>query len=342
MDSRNKSPLLYRLTWQYYYFFPSMKKNAPVDQMPIEKRFSDEESAVKIVFFGDLICLKSEKVPIVHPTLKNLFSSADLVAGNLESPVVRDHRDKTASYLSLNHHMSEQFLTGTLSNLGIEPSKCVLNIANNHTADKDTDGCEKTKKYLTKLGIMYSGSTQIPLVKTVHKDMKIGFTSWATWINKYTINNGIRLWQDVQNEMFDTRSCEITIAMPHWDYEFRHYPSKDTRTLAKRVAAKGFNLIVGSHPHVIQPIEMLDKTLCAYSLGNFTGPSLPALSWPQRLIGVLEVHFSNRGNLVYYKLHPFVQIIEDYKVYLAPITESDKCVQDKTKKRLKKLFPDKH
>ena len=66
--------------------------------------------------------------------------------------------------------------------------------------------------------------------------------------------------------------------MPHWGKEYKRAPEDATVNYARKMAAAGFDVIVGSHPHMVQPIEWLEttqadgsvkRTLVAYSLGNF-------------------------------------------------------------------------
>ena len=60
----------------------------------------------------------------------------------------------------------------------------------------------------------------------------------------------------------------------HWGEEYTTTPNNDQRELASKMASWGADVIIGHHPHVIQPVEWIDngngtKTLVAYSLGNF-------------------------------------------------------------------------
>ena len=55
----------------------------------------------------------------------------------------------------------------------------------------------------------------------------------------------------------------------HWGNEYTHSPSVYQLDAAKFLADQGVDIIIGTHPHVIQPIEYIDDTLVIYSLGNF-------------------------------------------------------------------------
>lgn len=71
--------------------------------------------------------------------------------------------------------------------------------------------------------------------------------------------------------------AEVIIAMPHWGTEYERQPDADVRRIAKEMVAAGVDVILGSHPHMVQPLEWLtveaadgERTaLVAWSLGNF-------------------------------------------------------------------------
>ena len=62
------------------------------------------------------------------------------------------------------------------------------------------------------------------------------------------------------------------IGLPHWEYEFQHFPKMKTRDIAKKLIDQmGFNLLLGAHPHTLQPMEWFQQGICLYSIGNFCG-----------------------------------------------------------------------
>ena len=72
--------------------------------------------------------------------------------------------------------------------------------------------------------------------------------------------------------------AEVVFAIPHWGEEYRREPEASTVLLAKKLIAAGVDVILGGHPHMVQPIEFLEEEteegktrtgLAAYSLGNF-------------------------------------------------------------------------
>ncbi len=84
------------------------------------------------------------------------------------------------------------------------------------------------------------------------------------------------------------QQADVVVVSVHWGVEDSHEVTEEQRQLAASMAGWGADIIIGTHPHVIQTIEMLEnedgrKTLCAYSLGNFVS----AQSRPDELIGIV-------------------------------------------------------
>ena len=81
--------------------------------------------------------------------------------------------------------------------------------------------------------------------------------------------------EKIESDMASLRpQCDVLIASMHWGIEYQTTPSDEQRALAQKLADWGADIIIGTHPHVLQPMEMLTRqdggqTLCVYSLGNF-------------------------------------------------------------------------
>ena len=62
---------------------------------------------------------------------------------------------------------------------------------------------------------------------------------------------------------------DVLLVAMHWGVEYTHEPTAYEKDSAKFLAENGVNIIIGAHPHVIQPVTWIDDTLVVYSLGNF-------------------------------------------------------------------------
>ena len=131
--------------------------------------------------------------------------------------------------------------------------------------------------------------------------------------------------------------------MPHWDWEFRHFPRQATRALAQRLVETGAGLIVGNHAHVPQPAERIGETLVAYALGDFLGTALPNLPWPGRIGAVLAVDVSaepaTRARVAAYEFVPFIRLRDGARERLMPLEEVAGRIGDRARRRFAELFP---
>ena len=215
---------------------------------------------------------------------------SDYVIGNLETTLSGSARGYTG-YPDFN--TPEQIADALVSQLGID----LVSTANNHSLDRGYDGLCTTLDNLDSRGILHVGTNRSeedslkPLVVSIG-DFKVGFINYA-----YGLNNpeGIRYkWsvnvidRDAIREMAQKTKdagAEYIIALLHWGVEYERTPTSSQRELAEWIFANtDVRLIIGTHPHVVQPIEEITvehngqtKTgVVLYSLGNFTGSQLKA------------------------------------------------------------------
>lgn len=344
----------YNISWPFYYLWPSTRKHASCVLLP-SSFYSDiakQEDTLRILFFGDLMCTKREKVPRVHPKLKALFQTSDLVIGNLESPLIRYNKNNKARDMLFRHQMSEVFLREFLSALGVDPSKCILSIANNHIGDQGVKGLQATLYHLKNLGITpvgYCRSDTVPYIRVACKGITFGISAWTQWLNRHPFkrSSGVLNLRHIQKTNWkavkkDGR-IDCLIGFPHWGHEFQHFPRAGTRKTVWELANQDFDIIVGHHPHVLQPLEKLEQTYCLYSIGNLNGPSIMNLRWPMRLCALFEVRiFSsgpNHGKIAGYTLHFYVQQSVKGGNALIPIDKSSPMIKHKMLRRLSRLFP---
>ena len=165
--------------------------------------------------------------------------------------------------------------------------------ANNHTADQGIDGLKHCadfwKKYPDVLALgIHSEETygEIPLLEI--KGVTFAVLNYTYGPNASTLNSSLRgdldtgainftaLNPQVIEDIHAARElADVVIVFPHWGTEYQTTPSKYQKLFASQIAEAGADLIIGTHPHVPQPVEWLTcedgrKTLCFYSLGNYT------------------------------------------------------------------------
>ncbi len=150
----------------------------------------------------------------------------------------------------------------------------------NHLLDRDLKGLIRTIEFFRKNGANYLGTylTEEESQKIYYfekNNIKIAILSYLFGANanikteKWRINyiNPIKISNDIiraKNEKADF----IIVGM-HWGEEYIRFPSKEQKKLAKFIISCGADMILGSHPHVIQPAELIDGKFVIYSFGNF-------------------------------------------------------------------------
>ena len=113
------------------------------------------------------------------------------------------------------------------------------------------------------------------IVKEVN-GIKYGFLSYTEQTNGISVPSGKSYLVNVYSkdkvkkdvEALKKEADVIIVAM-HWGEEYTHYPNSGQKEKAKYLASLGVNVIIGCHPHVIQPMTYIGDTLVVYSLGNF-------------------------------------------------------------------------
>ena len=135
-----------------------------------------------------------------------------------------------------------------------------VNIANNHTLDYGQTGKEDTVANLEAAGIVVSGGGQLGIFE---KDgVKVGMTGYCFPYKdgKKDISADVRALRDA--------GCQIVIASFHWGSEYRDDFTGEQRTIGRAAIKAGADIVVGTHPHIVQGIEAYQDSYILYSLGN--------------------------------------------------------------------------
>lgn len=177
---------------------------------------------------------------------------------------------------------------------------CLL--ANNHIYDGGDEGLQRTMEVLDKDGIMYTGvRKKADDKKYVVKDIngiKVGFFNYvfeteevngqktingiavndesADLINSFKEADPESLYSDVEQILSDMKEegVEYTVACMHWGVEYQTEENSDQDEIAQKLCDMGVDALIASHPHVIEPVDLLTSTdgdhemVCAYAIGN--------------------------------------------------------------------------
>jgi poly-gamma-glutamate synthesis protein (capsule biosynthesis protein) len=349
-------PIAYKLSWLPRLLRPSLGGDAHGFAPASGTLMTPPPTGtVRLAFVGDISAVANRTVPACDPELAALLRSADLVVGNCESPVVERPRSALGTWLGTRHAMTERFLADALAAVGISREKLVLSLANNHALDQGTAGFEETLAALKRLGVRVVGLADEPVAKVVLSAqaisdrgggaLTIGFAAFTQWRNvgakKFTsrvsMADGPANWPSGA-----ANGIGLLCAVPHWDWEFRHFPRAATRALARKLVGQGVGLIAGGHAHVVQPIERIDGTLVAYGLGDFLGTALPRQPWPERIGAIMTVEVSaeaaTRGAIAAWRMHFFMRRRERGRERLVAIEAVEGRLREKAERRLAAIF----
>ncbi len=338
-------PLSYKLSWLPRFLKPSLAGDVR-DFAPAAGMLMDPppKQAVRLAFVGDISAVANRSAPNCDPAIKALLVAADLVIGNCESPVVDRPSAALGTRLGTHHAMSESFLAEALAAAGIARERLVLSLANNHVLDQGVAGFDETVAALQRLGIRTIGlAADGPVVPVQVGSLDIGFAAFTLWRNADEKLFAGRVSMDSDPAGWPRDGSDLLCAVPHWDWEFRHFPRDGTRALARRLAGQGVGLIAGHHAHVVQPVEKIDGTIVAYGLGDFLGTAFARQPWPGRIGSILTVDVSAdagmRGTIASYRLHPFMRLRAGDHERLVLVKALEGRVRDKVERRLKAIFP---
>lgn len=160
----------------------------------------------------------------------------------------------------------------------------ILTTANNHMYDYEADGLIKTLEMIDRYGFLHTGaytSYQIrkPLVANVY-GINIGIAAYTDILNNKPGSNESYMIDryhepSIQSDIQAARAAgaDFVIVSVHWGKEHTHKPTKKQRQMAEFIAEAGADLILGAHPHCLQPVEIIEtgnrSVPVFYSLGNF-------------------------------------------------------------------------
>lgn len=210
--------------------------------------------------------------------IKEEVSSADLAFVNLETTLAGE------PYSGYPCFSAPDAFAADLKDTGFN----IFQTCNNHSADKGKKGINRTIDVLNKLRIKHFGTYKDSVEKTIFYPFMISQNGFRIAILNYTYDtNGMPVYApNIVNEIDDDQilqdieeakryNPDIIIACMHWGEEYHRLPGNEQRRLAKLLTDNGVRLVIGSHPHVIQPMEAYKNQngeiehLVVYSLGNF-------------------------------------------------------------------------
>lgn len=239
----------------------------------------------------------------VAPYLKQ----ADLTIGNLETTFAGNGQECRKSIRSGGPIFKcPDELAPALKTAGFD----VLVTANNHCMDYGATGLIRTLRVLDRYGIDHTGTSKSEqesknaLIKNV-KGITIGILSYTSGTNRIPVPAN-RPWlvnrietSKIIREIRDlNKKVDLVLLYLHFGNEYRYTPNKRQLRLVNLFFKNGANIILGSHPHVLQPLAVRGKKqFVIYSLGNFVSTKLKNNPYTQSgIILTLNIKKDNKGH----------------------------------------------
>ncbi len=227
------------------------------------------ERSAKILFLGDMMFDRGIRQVALKKGGDFLFAcvdpwleEADLVVGNLEGPITEEASVSAGSEVGSPRNYQFTFPTSTAPLLA-KHGVGLVNLGNNHIENFGLSGIASTKWFLEEARVAYFGGLagDAPIYRAEVGGLKLSFVSY----NQFGGESVEKVAQTIAQEHETGRQV---IVYTHWGEEYVP-ATEQVKRMAARFAASGANLIIGSHPHVVQEHEWIGKTLVYYSLGNF-------------------------------------------------------------------------
>jgi poly-gamma-glutamate capsule biosynthesis protein CapA/YwtB (metallophosphatase superfamily)/formylglycine-generating enzyme required for sulfatase activity len=218
----------------------------------------------------------------VFETLEHLTLPADLMFGNLETVLGGDGRP----YKGYPRFNTPDGFAEALKRSGFD----ILQTANNHSYDQGEDGLLRTLDVLAgfdlpAVGTFASAEAAAPPWLIVESgDFRIGFLAYTFGTNGIAIPSARKhevSMLDVGKAVAEVTALrdlgvDAVVVGLHWGKEYAHEPKRAQRRIAQKLVAAGADILLGGHPHVLQPMELIrsggkedHSGLAHYSLGNF-------------------------------------------------------------------------
>lgn len=220
----------------------------------------------------------------VYDDIKDYTNSADITIGSLETTFAGEDR----GYSNYPVFNSPDSLATGLKDIGVD----VISLAGNHALDYGYSGICRTIDVLDNVGISHLGTYKSAedqdkiLIKDV-KGVKIAFINYTYGTNgipvpsdkPYCLNLIDKDLISKQIKQAKEQNVDMIVACMHWGTEYKTSANDEQKELADFLFKSGVDIILGNHPHVLEPMEKKTITLddgstkdvfVVYALGNFT------------------------------------------------------------------------
>ena len=278
-------------------FFDNTSKETFQDNIISEQSAKKEDPITfTMTALGDSLChntqywdaynneTKEYDFSYVYEDIIDYTQNSDITIGSLETTFAGEERGYS-NYPTFN---TPDSLATALKNIGVD----IISLAGNHALDYGYTGLSRTIDVLDNAGISHLGTYKTAedqeklLIKNV-KGVNIAFINYTYGTNGIPVPSGKEYCVNLidkdlikkQIKQAKEQNVDIIVACMHWGTEYRTTANSEQKELADFLFENGVDIILGNHPHVIEPMEKRTITLedgtekevfVVYALGNFT------------------------------------------------------------------------
>ena len=310
--------------WQNSYF--QVVNLGDITAANLSLSLSKPQSSV--LFTGDMMLDRGVEYQIekhgdwFYPfsKIKLLLSQADMAVGNLEGPIVSQPPKFP------DHSLRFAFSPEVVSSLA-KANFQLLSLANNHTENMGEGGWQETKDHLQQANIDSIGH---PVKCDQDSSIVKGPFVFLAFNKTFPVNCSDEKIVQIVQETRQSYPDKFLVVIFHWGNEYALKSSAAQQSLAHETVKAGADLILGSHPHVVQEIEEYQGRLIFYSLGNFIFDQYFSQETQEGLIVGLKLYpqkvvyqlFATQGNLS----QPSVILGEDRENFLDGLAQRSASV----------------
>lgn len=250
---------------------PESKENS-TDEILIDTSETISPETIRLAFVGDMMFDRYIRevgsefgYGYILENVEKYLNKLDLVVGNLEGAVTAFPSESIGTVNGDAGHYLFTFspnILPVLENAGFQ----AVNIGNNHINNFGSIGVEETRTFLKSAGIHFFGDpykaefrSAALLVDTIN----VGLVSYNQFINP----DSIQTISEIKS--FTDSNADLIVVYTHWGDEYELHPNQNQINLAHSFIDAGADIVIGSHPHVIQDKELYNGKYIYYSLGNF-------------------------------------------------------------------------
>ena len=261
-----------------------------------DKNNEEQPVTFTLTALGDTLChntqywdaynseTKEYDFSYVYEDIKYYTKVADITVGSLETTFAGEDKGYS-NYPTFN---SPDSLATALKKIGVD----VISLAGNHALDYGYSGICRTIDVLDNADISHLGTYKTAedqeklLIKNV-KGVKIAFINYAYGTNGISVPSGKEFCVNLINknlikkqiDQAKSEGTDMIVACMHWGTEYKTSANSEQKSLADYLFKNGVDIILGNHPHVLEPMEKKTITLddgttkdvfVVYALGNFT------------------------------------------------------------------------